>query len=120
MGATCDQKTSIMRTPSGSTPGGLISGLDRYFSAALYDRTAKRLVKLPQGFYELETLSFSPSGRKAVARRGSKAVLFDFETRRERVLFPCEVAARWYWPPGRTVSWSPDESYLAWGRLVGR
>jgi len=94
-------------------PGGLISGLDRYFSAALYDRTAKRLVELPQGFYELETLSFSPSGRKAVARRGSKAVLFDFESRRERVLFPCEVAARWYWPPGKAVSWSPDERYLA-------
>ena len=93
-------------------PGGLISGLDRYFSAALYDRTAKRLVELPQGFYELETLSFSPSGRKAVTRRGSKAVLFDFETRRERVLFPCEVAAQWYWPPGKEISWSPDERYL--------
>ena len=94
-------------------PGGLISGLDRYFSAALYDRTAKRLVELPQGFYELETLSFSPSGRKAVARRGSEAVLFDFETGEERVLFPCEVAAQWYWPPGKEISWSPDERYLA-------
>ena len=93
-------------------PGGLISGLDRYFSAALYDRTAKRLVELPQGFYELETLSFSPWGRKAVARRGSEVVLFDFETRRERVLFPCEVGARWYWPPGKAISWSPDERYL--------
>ena len=94
-------------------PGGLISGLDRYFSAALYDRTTKKLVELPQGFYELETLSFSPSGRKAVARRGSDAVLFDFETGREQDLFPCGTAAQWYWPPGKTVSWSPDERYLA-------
>ena len=94
-------------------PGGLISSLDRYFSAALYDRTAKRLVELPQGFYELETLSFSPSGRKAVACRGDDAVLFDFETGEERVLFPCGVAAQWYWPPGKAISWSPDERYLA-------
>ena len=47
-----------------------------------------------------------------MTRRGSKAVLFDFESRRERFLFPCEVGARWYWPPGKAVSWSPDERYL--------
>ncbi len=94
-------------------PGGLISGLDRYFSAALYDRTAKRLVELPEGFYELETLSFSPSGRKAVACRGDDAVLFDFETGREQVLFPCITAAQWYWPPGKTVSWPQTKRYLA-------
>jgi Tol biopolymer transport system component len=87
--------------------------VDRYFSGALYDRAAGELVELPEGFYELETLSFSPSGKKAVACRGGEAVLFDFEAGEERVLCSCGAAFRWYRPAGRMISWSPDERRLA-------